>query len=81
VATKPTRSPAGTTTPRATDGRAAETQARYRRPEPFCVGDPAPEFELERLDAETTAGGPPPSVRLASFRGARPVVLCFGSYT
>jgi hypothetical protein len=36
-------------------------------------GEPAPEFELE-----TTAGEP---VALADFRGKRPVVLVFGSFT
>ena len=44
-----------------------------RRPTKLRVGDPAPDFKLKRMD-----GG---AVRLASFRGQRPVVLVFGSYT
>lgn len=38
------------------------------------VGAMAPEFVLETVDRKT-------EVRLASFRGDRPVVLVFGSYT
>jgi len=38
------------------------------------VGDPAPDFTLPRLDRSAR-------VQLASFRGRRPVVLVFGSYT
>lgn len=38
------------------------------------AGDVALDFELPRLGG----GG---SVRLSSFRGARPVALVFGSYT
>ena len=37
-------------------------------------GDPAPDFSLPTLDRKDT-------VRLSSFRGSRPVVLVFGSYT
>ena len=37
-------------------------------------GDPAPDFELQTLDKKGT-------VRLSSFRGSKPVVLIFGSYT
>jgi hypothetical protein len=37
-------------------------------------GDPAPDFDLEC----TGHGG---RVRLSSFRGKKPVVLIFGSYT
>ena len=37
-------------------------------------GDPAPDFNLPTLDRKDT-------VRLSSFRGSRPVVLVFGSYT
>ena len=37
------------------------------------VGAPAPDFKLKRSD-----GG---EVRLSSFKGKRPVVLVFGSYT
>jgi hypothetical protein len=38
------------------------------------VGDPAPDFRLPALDHSS-------SVQLSSFRGERPVVLVFGSYT
>lgn len=37
-------------------------------------GDEAPNFKLKRLNADE-------EVELASFRGKRPVVLVFGSYT
>lgn len=37
-------------------------------------GDAAPDFRLPTLDHKAT-------VQLASFRGIRPVVLVFGSYT
>ncbi|MFN7924239.1 MAG: hypothetical protein U0Q16_29325 [Bryobacteraceae bacterium] len=39
-----------------------------------AVGDPAPDFDLERLDKSGR-------VKLTSFLGSRPVVLVFGSYT
>ena len=45
--------------------------ARAGRLEP---GDPAPDFRLPTLDHKAT-------VQLSSFRGSRPVVLVFGSYT
>jgi hypothetical protein len=38
------------------------------------VGDPAPAFCLPTADKQS-------SISLASFRGQRPVVLIFGSYT
>lgn len=38
-------------------------------------GDPAPDFELPRLDASAER------VRLSSHFGKRPVALVFGSYT
>ena len=38
------------------------------------VGDEAPDFALATIDRSTT-------IRLSSFRGERPVVLVFGSYT
>ncbi len=38
------------------------------------VGDPAPPFNLPTADNQS-------SVSLATFRGQRPVVLVFGSYT
>jgi hypothetical protein len=37
-------------------------------------GDPAPDFKLPTLDKSS-------EVELASFRGQKPVVLVFGSYT
>lgn len=37
-------------------------------------GDPAPDFELETKDRDQ-------KIRLSSFRGVKPVVLIFGSYT
>jgi hypothetical protein len=37
-------------------------------------GDPAPDFRLPSLDHQS-------SVQLSSYRGSRPVVLVFGSYT
>lgn len=46
-------------------------QARGGRLHP---GDMAPDFTLPRLDHTD-------QVRLSSFRGSRPVVLVFGSYT
>ena len=38
------------------------------------VGEMAPDFDLPTIDRKTR-------VRLSSFRGKRPVVLVFGSYT
>ncbi len=38
------------------------------------VGDPAPNFDLPTADKKS-------HVSLAAFRGQRPVVLIFGSYT
>ncbi|MGA8036354.1 MAG: hypothetical protein WA823_07675 [Candidatus Acidiferrales bacterium] len=38
------------------------------------VGDSAPDFSLETVDHQST-------VQLSSFRGHKPVVLVFGSYT
>ena len=38
------------------------------------VGQPAPDFDLETLDKTGR-------VRLSDFRGSKPVVLIFGSYT
>jgi len=46
----------------------------------LAPGDPAPDFCLAvaHADESDSAGE---CVRLSSFRGARPVVLVFGSYT
>ncbi len=38
------------------------------------IGDPAPDFQLRTLDKTS-------EVSLSSFRGSKPVVLIFGSYT
>ena len=38
------------------------------------VGQEAPDFSLKSLNGDA-------SVRLSSFRGQKPVVLVFGSYT
>jgi hypothetical protein len=38
------------------------------------VGDAAPDFDLESVDKQSR-------VRLSSYRGVKPVVLVFGSYT
>lgn len=38
------------------------------------VGDAAPDFNLESADHKTR-------IQLSQFRGAKPVVLVFGSYT
>ena len=38
------------------------------------LGDEAPDFRLQSLDKKS-------QVQLSSFRGSRPVVLVFGSYT
>ncbi len=40
----------------------------------FRVGDAAPGFNLPTADRQS-------SISLASFRGQKPVVLVFGSYT
>jgi len=40
----------------------------------ISIGDPAPEFNLRTADKKTR-------VSLSSFRGQKPVVLVFGSYT
>ena len=46
----------------------------YARKGTLTVGERAPDFSLERYDKKAT-------VQLAQFRGSRPVVLVFGSYT
>ena len=51
-----------------------ETLWNRTRAGPLAVGDVAPDFELPTLDGSAR-------VRLSSFRGKRPVVLVFGSYT
>jgi len=70
--------------------RFASVMARLPGPLPFLLpfeplwtlarsgnlktGDAAPDFRLRALDKSS-------EVRLSSFRGERPVVLVFGSYT
>ena len=44
------------------------------RTSPLRVGDAAPDFKLKTKDASR-------EVQLSSFKGQRPVVLIFGSYT
>jgi hypothetical protein len=51
-----------------------ETLWNHTRAGTVNVGDPAPDFRLPTLDRKET-------VQLSSFRGSRPVVLVFGSYT
>jgi hypothetical protein len=68
---------------------AAAQPAGRPRPQEGALkaGDPAPDFALKRLlsDAEKEAAGKdapkPKPVRLSDFKGKRPVVLIFGSYT
>ena len=45
-----------------------------RAPDKLKVGDEAPGFALKTADGKK-------QVKLAEFRGKRPVVLVFGSYT
>ncbi|NOZ24137.1 MAG: redoxin domain-containing protein [Planctomycetes bacterium] len=52
----------------------ARRKGDFRRDVTLKVGDPAPDFNLKRLHDKG-------KVRLSSFRGKRPVVLIFGSYT
>jgi hypothetical protein len=58
----------------AAGGRAGRGRRDSRREGKLKVGDEAADFELKRLGAEG-------SVKLSSFKGKRPVVLVFGSYT
>jgi AhpC/TSA family len=51
-----------------------ETMWKSARSGHLRVGDPAPDFTLPLLDHSS-------QVTLSSFRGVRPVVLVFGSYT
>ena len=58
------------------DQMMADNRARaVRAPK---IGDPAPDFELERLGADRKPTGQ--SLRLAELHG-RPVALAFGAYT
>ena len=51
-----------------------ETLWNHARGGVIQTGDSAPDFRLPTLDHKET-------VRLSEFRGSRPVVLVFGSYT
>ena len=51
-----------------------ETMWTRARSGELRIGDSAPDFHLNSLDQKT-------EMALASFRGAKPVVLIFGSYT
>jgi hypothetical protein len=51
-----------------------ETMWTSARAGKLQVGDTAPDFRLPALDHKSTT-------QLSSFRGVRPVVLVFGSYT
>jgi AhpC/TSA family len=51
-----------------------ETLWKQARKGSLAPGDAAPDFRLPALDHGT-------SVQLSSYRGVRPVVLVFGSYT
>ena len=51
-----------------------ETMWKHARAGGLRAGDTAPDFRLPLLDGSG-------SVELSSFRGIRPVVLVFGSYT
>jgi hypothetical protein len=51
-----------------------ETMWKKARAGSVHVGDTAPDFTLPRLDHTGT-------VTLSAFRGSKPVVLVFGSYT
>jgi hypothetical protein len=45
-----------------------------RHPDKLKVGDPAPDFTLPEIGGKR-------EVTLSKFKGVRPVVLIFGSYT
>ena len=49
-------------------------QGDFRRVDTVHVGDMAPDFKLKTMDGKRT-------VWLRQFRGKRPVILIFGSYT
>ena len=51
-----------------------ETLWNVARDGRLAVGDPGPDFALENADKSAR-------VQLSSFRGKKPVVLVFGSYT
>ena len=54
--------------------RQQEISSPVRKVSGPAVGQDAPDFDLKALHEEKT-------VKLSSFRGKKPVVLVFGSYT
>ena len=58
-----------------------ETMWNVARGGDLAPGDPAPDFCLAGADHDDDTGSSSECVRLSSFRGSRPVVLVFGSYT
>jgi peroxiredoxin len=62
---------AGRTVRDVDDGHALILERLHNYPK---AGEPAPDFTLDRYDGSGT-------VSLSQFRGARPVVLIFGSLT
>jgi len=47
---------------------------RPKRPAPLIIGEKAPLFALKSLDGKSETD-------VSSFRGQRPIILFFGSYT
>jgi hypothetical protein len=58
-----------------------ETMWNHARGGDLAPGDPAPDFCLATAGHDEDATPSGDCVRLSSFRGSRPVVLVFGSYT
>jgi hypothetical protein len=54
--------------------RPGRRKGDLRMPDTLRVGDAAPDFKLKTTDGSR-------EVTLSSFKGKRPVVLVFGSYT
>jgi len=54
--------------------RGGQSREAMRAPDKLKVGAPAPDFKLKTVDGKR-------EVQLSSFKGKRPVVLVFGSYT
>ena len=65
----------------------ADTPAKPTPPKPIAVGQAAPDFELATLTIEKEADGKAvgkvgdTKVQLSAFKGKKPVVLIFASYT
>ncbi len=60
--------------PSLAQGQANRKPGDLRMPDTLAVGDLAPDFRLKTKDGKH-------EVRLSGFRGKKPVVLIFGSYT